>query len=60
VVCDGTNNTPDRINRNELYVDVAIQPSKDVEYIYIPIRLKNPGEIQSGNTSSSAAVGTGA
>ena len=60
VVCDGTNNTPDRINRNELYVDVAIQPSKDVEFIYIPIRLKNPGEIQSGNTSSSAAVGTGA
>lgn len=60
VVCDGTNNTADRIARNELYVDVAIQPTKDVEFIYIPIRLKNTGEIQGGNVSSSAAVGTGA
>lgn len=46
VVCDETNNTPDRIARNELYVDVAIEPTKDVEFIYIPIRLKNPGEIK--------------
>jgi hypothetical protein len=60
VVCDGTNNTADRITRNELYVDVAIQPTKDVEFIYIPIRLKNPGEIQGGNIASATAVGTGA
>jgi hypothetical protein len=60
VVCDGTNNTPERIARNELYVDVAIQPTKDVEFIYIPIRLKNPGEIQAGNLASATAVGTGA
>lgn len=45
VVCDDTNNTADRIARNELYVDVAIEPMKDVEFIYIPIRLKNPGSI---------------
>jgi hypothetical protein len=43
-----------------LYVDVAIQPTKDVEFIYIPIRLKNPGEIQSGNLASAAPVGAGA
>jgi hypothetical protein len=60
VVCDGNNNTPDRIARNELYVDVAVQPTKDVEFIYIPIRLKNPGEIQGGNLASATAVGTGA
>jgi hypothetical protein len=60
VVCDTTNNTADRIARNELYVDVAIQPTKDVEFIYIPIRLKNPGELESGNVSSSLTVGTGA
>lgn len=60
VVCDGTNNTAERIARNELYVDVAIQPTKDVEFIYIPIRLKNPGEIQDGNLASATAVGTGA
>jgi hypothetical protein len=45
VVCDSTNNTPERITRNELYVDIAIEPMKDVEFIYIPIRLKNPGDI---------------
>jgi Phage tail sheath C-terminal domain len=45
VVCDTSNNTPDRIARNELYVDIAIEPMKDVEFIYIPIRLLNPGDI---------------
>lgn len=48
VVCDTTNNTPERITRNELYVDIAIEPMKDVEFIYIPIRLKNPGDIAAG------------
>jgi hypothetical protein len=48
VVCDTTNNTPDRISRNELYVDIAIEPMKGVEFIYIPIRLKNPGDIEAG------------
>lgn len=59
-VCDATNNTPQRIANNELYVDVAIQPTKTAEFIYIPIRLKNPGEIESGNLAASAAVGAGA
>jgi len=45
VVCDTSNNTSDRIARNELYVDIAIEPMKDVEFIYIPLRLKNPGTI---------------
>ena len=48
VVCDASNNTNDRIARNELYVDIAIEPMKDVEFIYIPIRLKNPGDIAKG------------
>ena len=45
VVCDTTNNTSTRIDRNELYVDIAIEPVKAVEFIYIPLRLKNTGEI---------------
>jgi len=45
VVCDETNNTPTRIDRNELYVDIAIEPIKSVEFIYIPLRIKNTGEI---------------
>ena len=47
VVCDESNNTPSRIDRNELYVDIAIEPVKAVEFIYIPLRLKNTGEIAS-------------
>ena len=45
VVCDDTNNTPTRIDRNELYVDIAIEPVKSVEFTYIPLRIKNTGEI---------------
>jgi phage tail sheath protein FI len=45
VVCDETNNTAVRIDRNELYVDIAIEPVKSVEFIYIPLRIKNTGEI---------------
>lgn len=48
VVCDSSNNTPDRIDRNELWVDVAIEPVKAVEFIYIPVRIKNTGDIQAG------------
>jgi hypothetical protein len=46
VVCDTSNNTPSRIDRNELYLDIAIEPVKAVEFIYIPLRLKNTGEIK--------------
>ena len=45
VVCDESNNTPTRIDRNELYLDIAIEPVKAVEFIYVPLRLKNTGEI---------------
>jgi phage tail sheath protein FI len=56
VVCDLSNNTPARIDRNELYVDIAIEPVKSVEFIYIPVRIKNTGEIAAGNVASSAVV----
>jgi phage tail sheath protein FI len=45
VVCDTTNNTPARIDANELYIDVAIEPTKAAEFIYIPIRIVNTGEL---------------
>jgi phage tail sheath protein FI len=56
VVCDLSNNTPARIDRNELYVDIAIEPVKAVEFIYIPVRIKNTGELSGGNVASSASV----
>ena len=45
VVCDESNNTPARIDRNELWVDVAIEPVKAIEFIYIPVRILNTGEL---------------
>jgi hypothetical protein len=45
VVCDESNNFPSRIDRNELWIDIAIEPVKAIEFIYIPLRLKNTGEI---------------
>jgi phage tail sheath protein FI len=45
VVCDESNNTPARIDRNELWVDVAVEPVKAAEFIYIPVRIMNTGEI---------------
>jgi phage tail sheath protein FI len=56
VVCDDSNNTPARIDRNELYVDIAIGPVKAVEFIYIPVRIKNTGEISSGQVATAATV----
>jgi hypothetical protein len=47
-VCDSTNNTPARIDRSELWLDIAVEPVKAVEFIYIPLRIKNTGEIAAG------------
>ena len=51
VICDESNNGPARVDRNELYVDIAIEPMKAVEFIYIPVRIKNTGEIAAGNNA---------
>jgi hypothetical protein len=45
VVCDNTNNTPTTIDQNQLWVDIAIEPVKAVEFIYIPLRIENTGAI---------------
>jgi hypothetical protein len=51
VVCDLTNNTPSRIDANELWVDIAIEPVKAVEFIYIPVRIQNTGTIGAQTTA---------
>jgi hypothetical protein len=43
VVCDTTNNTPARIDANELWCDIYIQPIKSIEFIYLPVRIQNTG-----------------
>ena len=45
VVCDSSNNTPTTIDENQLWVDIAIEPVKAVEFIYIPLRIENTGAI---------------
>lgn len=42
-ISDESNNTPDRIDRNEMYIDVALKPVKAAEFIYIPIRILATG-----------------
>ena len=45
VVCDDTNNTPTTIDQNQLWVDIAIEPVKAVEFVYIPVRISATGQI---------------
>ena len=42
-LCDESNNTPDRIDRNEMYIDIAVKPVKAAEFLYIPIRVVATG-----------------
>ena len=53
VVCDTSNNTSSAIANNQLYIDVAIEPTRATEFIYIPIAFYNPGVIATLNTTSS-------
>lgn len=43
VRCDASNNFGARIDRNELWVDIAIVPQRAIEFIHVPIVLKNSG-----------------
>lgn len=42
-ICDEENNTPQTIDSNELYIDVAIKPVKAVEFIYARVRIVRTG-----------------
>lgn len=44
ILCDETNNLPDSIDRNELYVEIALKPTKTIEFIYVPISLVKTGD----------------
>ena len=35
VICDETNNTPERIDRNELWCDILIKPTRTAEFIVL-------------------------
>lgn len=42
-VCDTTNNTDATIDANELWIDIAVIPTRSIEFIYIPVRIMNTG-----------------
>lgn len=42
-IVDLTNNLPQNIDNNELIVDLAIKPTKAIEFIYTTIRIVNTG-----------------
>lgn len=42
-ICDEDNNSPQNIDANELYVDIAIKPVKAAEFIYARIRVVRTG-----------------
>jgi phage tail sheath protein FI len=51
VVCDATNNTPERIDRNELWVSVFIKPTRAVEFVVL-----NMVVLQTGASFSASEV----
>ena len=56
VICDDSNNTPARIDANELWVDIAIEPVKAVEFVYIPLRLKATGTIANSQSATQTSI----
>jgi len=55
IICDETNNTPERIDRNELWVSVFIKPTKSVEFIVLNLAVVSTG----ANFSSEAILNAG-
>lgn len=51
-ISNTTNNTPDRVQRKELWIDVALKPTLAVEFIYVPIRVV----LQSADISSPGSI----
>ena len=49
LVTDRSVNTPERIERKELWAEIAIEIVKGVEQIYIPIRIVKTGSLSNSN-----------
>jgi phage tail sheath protein FI len=55
--CDENNNTPDRIDRNEMYLDVAIKPVKAAEFIATSSGSTSPSSQRVPQNSSTSQSG---
>jgi len=43
VICDVTNNTPERIDRNELWITVLLQPTRAAEFLVLNLVVLRTG-----------------
>lgn len=43
IICDGSNNTPEVIDRNELRVKIGIKPCRTIEFIIVDLAVLNTG-----------------
>ena len=60
VICDETNNTPERIDRNELHVSVLIKPTKAAEFIVLNlVILRTDASFAAEEVLAAAGVVTG-
>jgi hypothetical protein len=50
ILCDWTLNTPDRVDRNEFWARIGIQPTKAVEFIFIEFSIHRTGSWDSNIT----------
>lgn len=55
VICDETNNTPERIDRNELHVSVLIKPTKAAEFVVLNLVIMRTDQSFSADEVLSAA-----
>ena len=53
-ICDDTNNTPEVIDQNKLYVDLKLKPTKSTRYIYLRTEVL---ATSSGNSVTFTEVG---
>ena len=55
VVCDESNNTPERIDRNELWVTVFVRPTRTAEFVVLNLVVMRTGSSFSAEESLAAA-----
>lgn len=44
-ICDSSNNPANVVQQNQLFIDIALKPTLDVEFIYVPIRVVSQGAV---------------
>jgi phage tail sheath protein FI len=60
VICDETNNTPERIDRNELHVAVLLKPTRAAEFIVLNlVILRTDQSFAAEEVLAAAGVVTG-